>query len=65
MTSTYRRPSALRAFFKSGSAGGLILMGVAALALVVANSPLAEAYFATLHDGNVELVPASQMCPCS
>nr|MBP8247869.1 Na+/H+ antiporter NhaA [Phenylobacterium sp.] len=49
MTSTYRRPSALRAFFKSGAAGGLILMGVAALALVVANSPLAEAYFATLH----------------
>ena len=49
MSPTHRRPSALRAFFKSEAAGGLILMGVAALALVVANSPLAEAYFATLH----------------
>lgn len=49
MTSTRRPPSALRAFFKSEAAGGLILMGVAALALVVANSPLADAYFATLH----------------
>ncbi|MET0617838.1 MAG: Na+/H+ antiporter NhaA, partial [Luteibacter sp.] len=36
--------------FVSGSAvGGLVLMGAAALALVVANSPLAPAYFAALH----------------
>lgn len=49
MTPTRRPPSALRAFFQSGSAGGLVLMGVAALALVVANSPLADAYFAALH----------------
>ena len=49
MTPTRRPPSVLRAFFESGSAGGLVLMGVAALALVVANSPLADAYFAALH----------------
>ena len=49
MTATRRPPSVLRAFFQSGAAGGLVLMGVAALALVVANSPLAEAYFAALH----------------
>ena len=49
MTPTRRSPSALRSFFESEAAGGLILMGVAALALVVANSPLADAYFATLH----------------
>ncbi|WP_310541691.1 Na+/H+ antiporter NhaA [Phenylobacterium sp.] len=49
MTSTRRPPSVLRSFFQSGAAGGLVLMGVAALALVVANSPLANAYFAALH----------------
>ena len=36
--------SALRAFLKSEAAGGIVLMAAAALALVVANSPLAEAY---------------------
>jgi NhaA family Na+:H+ antiporter len=36
--------------FVSGSAvGGLVLMGAAALAMVVANSPLAPAYFDALH----------------
>jgi NhaA family Na+:H+ antiporter len=36
--------------FMSGSAvGGLVLMGMAALAMVVANSPLAHAYEAALH----------------
>ena len=49
MTGAKRPPSALRSFFESEAAGGLILMGVAALALVTANSPLAGAYFATLH----------------
>ena len=41
--------SAIRAFLKSESAGGLLLMASAALALVVANSPLAGAYFHALH----------------
>ncbi len=36
-------------FFQSEAAGGLILMGVAALALVVANSPLSTIYFSALH----------------
>jgi Na+/H+ antiporter NhaA len=41
--------SAVRAFLRSESAGGLLLMGSAALALVVANSPLADGYFHALH----------------
>jgi NhaA family Na+:H+ antiporter len=45
-----RRPlSVLRAFLDSEAAGGLVLMAAAALALVVANTPLAPAYFAALH----------------
>ena len=44
-----RRPlSSLRAVLTSGAGGGLVLMASAALALVVANSPLADAYFAAL-----------------
>lgn len=43
-----RPRSALRAFLKTESAGGLVLMGAAVLALAVANSPLSESYFATL-----------------
>jgi Na+:H+ antiporter, NhaA family len=43
-----RRPSVLRALLNSEAAGGLVLMGVAALALLVANSPLGAAYFAAL-----------------
>ncbi len=46
---TARPLTALRAFLKSESAGGLLLMGSAALALVVANSPLAGGYFHALH----------------
>ena len=42
-----RQPSALRQFLKSEAAGGIILMVVAALALIVANSPLADLYAAT------------------
>jgi NhaA family Na+:H+ antiporter len=34
---------------QSESAGGLLLMGSAALALIVANSPLADGYFHALH----------------
>ena len=40
--------SALREFLDSEAAGGIILMIVAALALVIANSPLAPAYFSSL-----------------
>jgi NhaA family Na+:H+ antiporter len=42
-------PSALRNFLKSEAAGGCLLMAAAALALIVANSPLAETYFHALH----------------
>jgi NhaA family Na+:H+ antiporter len=38
----------LREFLTNEAAGGLVLMGVAALALVVANSALAPAYFSAL-----------------
>ena len=44
-----RPPSMLREFLESEAAGGLILMAAAALALIVANSPLAGTYFDTLH----------------
>ncbi|TNC49161.1 Na+/H+ antiporter NhaA [Rubellimicrobium rubrum] len=45
-----RRPfSMLRAFLDGQASGGLVLMAAAALALVVANSPLAPAYFGALH----------------
>ena len=40
--------SALREFIASESAGGIVLMIAAALALIVANSPLAPSYFAVL-----------------
>jgi NhaA family Na+:H+ antiporter len=41
--------SALREFLNSEASGGLLLMGAAALAMVIANSPLAEAYFHVQH----------------
>ncbi|SEH69078.1 Na+:H+ antiporter, NhaA family [Rhizobium tibeticum] len=41
--------STLRQFLDSEASGGLILMAVAALAIVVANSPVAETYFHALH----------------
>jgi Na+:H+ antiporter, NhaA family len=41
--------SVLRNFLDNEAAGGLALMAAAALALVVANSPLAPAYFGALH----------------
>ncbi len=44
-----RPVSALRDFLESEAAGGLILMGAAALALIIANSPLSGFYFETLH----------------
>jgi Na+:H+ antiporter, NhaA family len=44
-----KRASALRDFLRSEAAGGIILMMVAALAMLVANSPLAESYFHIIH----------------
>ena len=41
--------SMLREFLKQEAAGGYILMAAAALALIVANSPLSKAYFDALH----------------
>ena len=40
--------SVLRQLLTGESAGGLVLMAAALLALLVANSPLAPAYFGTL-----------------
>jgi NhaA family Na+:H+ antiporter len=39
----------LRHMLDNEASGGLVLMGAAALALVLANSPLSEAYFGALH----------------
>ncbi|MER8694320.1 Na+/H+ antiporter NhaA [Mesorhizobium opportunistum] len=45
-----QRPvSVFREFLDSEAAGGVILMVAAALALIVANSPLSETYFSVLH----------------
>ncbi|MDX8466453.1 Na+/H+ antiporter NhaA [Mesorhizobium sp. VK23B] len=44
-----RPKSILREFLDGEAAGGIILMAAAALALIVANSPLADTYFAVLH----------------
>lgn len=43
------KPSALKRFLASESAGGVLLMIAAAAAILVANSPLAEAYHDLLH----------------
>lgn len=45
---TRLRSSALRDFLENEAAGGYLLMVAAALALVVANSPLSDGYFAAL-----------------
>jgi NhaA family Na+:H+ antiporter len=42
------RPSALRAFLHGQSSAGLVLMGAAVLALLIANSPLGSGYDALL-----------------
>lgn len=44
-----RPKSILREFLDGEAAGGIVLMAAAALALIVANSPLAGTYFAVLH----------------
>ncbi|MDH2326129.1 Na+/H+ antiporter NhaA [Cereibacter sp. SYSU M97828] len=46
---TDKPASVLRRFLESSSAGGIVLMGAAALALIVANSPLRDAYEHVLH----------------
>ncbi|MEQ1951411.1 Na+/H+ antiporter NhaA [Mesorhizobium sp. CN2-181] len=49
MTAKSTRPvSIFREFLDSEASGGIVLMGAALLALIVANSPLSGAYFATL-----------------
>ena len=45
----HANPSALRKFLNSQSAAGLVLIGTAAVALLVANSPLGVRYEALLH----------------
>ncbi len=50
MPSQISRPvSAFRSFLGNEAAGGIILMGVALLAIVIANSPASTLYFATLN----------------
>jgi NhaA family Na+:H+ antiporter len=44
-----RPASALRDFLRNEAAGGILLMGAAALAMIVANSPLYDAYHHILH----------------
>ncbi|MGN7867335.1 Na+/H+ antiporter NhaA [Paracoccus sp. 22332] len=44
-----RIQNTIRKFLESGTSGGLLLIAAAVLALIVANSPLAEAYFNVLH----------------
>jgi NhaA family Na+:H+ antiporter len=46
---TPRAIAILASFLASESAGGLVLMGAALAAIIVANSPLAPGYFAALH----------------
>ena len=46
---TPRAAAILARFLSSESAGGLVLMGAALAALIVANSPLSQSYFAALH----------------
>lgn len=48
MTAETRQKSVFREFLDSESSGGIVLMAAAALALIVANSPLAPTYFAAL-----------------
>ena len=49
MVRKIKAPSALRDFIEGESAGGIILMATAALALLVANSPSASLYHESLH----------------
>ncbi|MBB3924408.1 NhaA family Na+:H+ antiporter [Sphingobium jiangsuense] len=49
MTAPAVRSSVLRDFLRSEASGGILLMLAAALAMLVANSPLADGYFHGLH----------------
>lgn len=50
MSTQENRPkSAIREFLASESAGGILLIVAAVLAMIIANSPLAESYFHALH----------------
>ncbi|MGN6468630.1 MAG: Na+/H+ antiporter NhaA [Rhizobiaceae bacterium] len=49
MTKSGRPLSVFREFLDSEAAGGIVLMAAAAAALIIANSPLAPAYFGALH----------------
>jgi|GEM_PF-7119578 len=46
---TPRAIAILASFLASESAGGIVLMGAALAAIIVANSPIASFYFAALH----------------
>lgn len=46
---TEQAPGFLRRFIESETSGGIVLMAVAVLALIVANSPFAGDYFGALH----------------
>ena len=52
---------ALKDFLKQESAGGIVLIASAVLALIIANSPLAPAYFGTLDGGVVAMVLLSEL----
>jgi NhaA family Na+:H+ antiporter len=49
MSASRRTRTTFQRFVTSEAAGGLVLMGSAALGLIVANSPLAESYVQVLH----------------
>ncbi len=49
MSNAKRGNPTFRRFLDSEASGGLLLMGVAALAILTANSPLAPSYFSALH----------------
>lgn len=49
MSTSHRTATTFRRFVESEAAGGLVLMGSAALGLAVANSPLASSYTDILH----------------
>jgi NhaA family Na+:H+ antiporter len=49
MIQNRKRESALQEFLRSEALGGVLLIGAALLALIVANSPAAPAYFEALH----------------
>ncbi|PZQ22571.1 MAG: Na+/H+ antiporter NhaA [Sphingopyxis macrogoltabida] len=49
MNAAAPRRSALRDFLESESAGGMLLIAAAALAMIIANSPLGETYHHAIH----------------